>query len=212
MANEASSLKKAAVLTGLTMVMGGAEVSETRAATQVQTFSFNFNVMGTTGNDTQTVSPGFLAFDSSKGMLTEVDIFLDSTVSISRFFNTTATISTPLFTATMGPPNPIPAASDINGPFDHTASSMLSSDLMKFMTTPSFMLTLHAINCEPGATCATWVSAADDGANKPTALTLDYVYNPVTAVPLPGALPLFATGLAGLGLLALGRRRKQNRA
>jgi hypothetical protein len=209
MANEASSLKKAAVLTGLTMVMGGAEVSETRAATQVQTFTFNFNVVGPATS--QTVSPGFLAFDSSKGTLAEVDIFLDSTVSISGFFSTTATISTPLFTATMGPPNPVPGP-DINGPFDHTASSMAASDLAKFMTTPSFMLTLHTIGCEAGATCATWASAADDGANKPTALTLDYVYNPVTAVPLPGALPLFATGLAGLGLLALGRRRKQNRA
>src|SRR5262249_27515286 len=98
------------------------------------------------------------------------------------------------------------------GPFDANASSMAASDLAKFMTTPNFTLTLATTACEPGMACGSWVSAADDGANKPTALTLNYVYNPTTpAVPLPGALPLFATGLAGLGLLALHHRRKQNR-
>jgi hypothetical protein len=40
----------------------------------------------------------------------------------------------------------------------------------------------------------------------PGDLTGDLVLNPVSAVPLPGALPLFATGLAALGLI--GRRRR----
>ena len=48
-----------------------------------------------------------------------------------------------------------------------------------------------------------------------------FLYNPgnifngvsgVSAVPLPGALPLFATGLAGLGLLGWRRKRKANAA
>jgi hypothetical protein len=37
-------------------------------------------------------------------------------------------------------------------------------------------------------------------------LTLTYDYTPAT--PLPAALPLFATGLAGLGLLGWRRKRK----
>jgi hypothetical protein len=34
------------------------------------------------------------------------------------------------------------------------------------------------------------------------------VFTPAPAVPLPGALPLFATGLAGLGLLGWRRKKK----
>lgn len=42
-----------------------------------------------------------------------------------------------------------------------------------------------------------------------TGLTVTYTYTPTSTTPLPAALPLFATGLGGLGLLAWRSRRKQ---
>jgi hypothetical protein len=60
MGNEASSLKKAAVLTALAMVMAGAEVSETRAATVTQVRTFDFVVVG--GGPVATVANTFFPF------------------------------------------------------------------------------------------------------------------------------------------------------
>jgi hypothetical protein len=51
---------------------------------------------------------------------------------------------------------------------------------------------------------STWDPPSPDG------LTVTYTYTPaISATPLPAALPLFATGLAGLGFTAWRRRRKQ---
>jgi hypothetical protein len=209
MADEASSLKKVAVLTGMTMVIGGAEISQSSAATVTQSATFNFSLFGApagTGTSTATLTPppSFSAFDSSKGTLTEVDVILDSTINFG--VPTTATLTLGPFTIT--------TSSNFTGgdaAFDQTVSSKLASDLAKFSTAPITSLVLTSSNCEPGFLCGSW--ASDDSETAPTSLTLEYVYNPtVTTTPLPGALPLFAAGLAGLGLGALYRRRKQNRA
>ena len=53
-----------------------------------------------------------------------------------------------------------------------------------------------------GGVCADPVTVIDSG-------FINLVVNPVPQVPLPAALPLFATGLGALGLLAWRRKRKQ---
>jgi hypothetical protein len=98
----------------------------------------------------------------------------------------------------MGPPIGI---NGIDGPFDDTEGTTDPSKLALFMTTPDISLTLTSIQCELNFICGRWQS---DG----TGLTLDYLYTPTAAVPLPGALPLFATGLGALGLLGWRRKRK----
>jgi MYXO-CTERM domain-containing protein len=208
MASEASALKKVAVLTGLTMVVGGAEISEARAATVTQVQTFNFSLFGTSGPPPSTATPSpapsFSAFDTSKGTLTEVDFTLDSTVDFSA--QSTASVSLAgLFTASAsGTANP-------SAPFDLSPVFTTAFQLSHFTTTPNISLTLTSTLCEPGNFCANWSS--DDSEAAPTSLTLEYIYTPTTtATPAPAALPLFATGLGALGLGALLRRRKQNRA
>ena len=205
MANEA--LQKVAVLTGLTMVIGGAEISQSSAATMTQTQSatFNFSLFGEpmgggATSATATPPPSFLAFDSSKGILTEVDVILDSTLHSPA--STTATLTLGPFTITHS------GTTFGSVPFDQTVTSTSAGALAQFLTpqNASLVLAVGPSSCEPNQFCASWASDA------PTSLTLNYLYNPTNpAVPLPGALPLFATGLAGLGLLALHHRRKQNR-
>ena len=76
MAQQPSSLKKVAVLTGLTMVMGGAEVSGAAAATttpQVDTFTVTASPFSSGSGD-----ESFTKFNSSLGTLTSVDFSLDS--------------------------------------------------------------------------------------------------------------------------------------
>lgn len=60
-------------------------------------------------------------------------------------------------------------------------------------------------NLADGVTSGTW-SISDSG----TSLTLGLLYgdDPPTEAPLPGALPLFASGLGAMGLL-LGRRKRK---
>jgi hypothetical protein len=92
MASEASSLKKVAVLTGLTMMIGGAEISEASAAMVTQSASFDLEV-NTAFNSPATFSPSFSAFDSSLGTLTEIDVLLDSTLFMSGNFGASAEIA-----------------------------------------------------------------------------------------------------------------------
>ena len=53
---------------------------------------------------------------------------------------------------------------------------------------------------------------ASDPAGEPFVAALTAETPGTSAVPLPAALPLFATGLGALGLLGLRRKRKANAA
>jgi hypothetical protein len=199
MANEVSSLKKAAVLTGLTMVIGGAEVSTADAATttpQTNTFSitaFPFN--------TATVSPSFNQFNPSLGTLTSVDFSLDSNIS--------ANASITGFSATITVDNGVQLSSKTPttlGDYDVTFTGLVGAANLAFYTgTASFPVVLTLTNNTEQT--VTW----NGQSSGQTGLTLTYDYTP--AVPLPATLPLFATGLAGLGFTTwLGRRKQKTKA
>jgi hypothetical protein len=63
------------------------------------------------------------------------------------------------------------------------------------------MQTLASLGLTPGTYQWTWGTGADQS------FTVQII-GTVSSVPLPGALPLFATGLAGLGLLGWRRKKK----
>ena len=69
-----------------------------------------------------------------------------------------------------------------------------------------FLLPLRYLNDGEGFS---WNSGST---TTPAGLTVDYVYNPISTTPLPPALPLFTTGLAGLELIAWRHLRKQKAA
>ena len=190
----------AAVLIGLGMVIGGAEVSEIRAATMTQTATFNLTLIG--GDNATIFNPSFSAFNSSLGTLTEVDLSLDSTVNLQP--TTNAKLSAPLFIFEfVGPSAGQPA---IMAPADFSEVFTSATVLAEYMTTPLIELALTTATCEPLFFCGSWIGDNSTGANE-TGVTLTYNFTPAPT-PLPAALPLFATGLGALGLLGWRRKRK----
>jgi hypothetical protein len=189
-------LKKVAILTGLTMVMGGAEVSGAAAATttaQVEAFTV------TLAGQSQDVS--FTKFPSSLGTLTSVDFSLDSTLA-------------GFGTANISVDNGVPLTSpqSFNTPFPSTVNYDLSfsglvglADTTFYSGTGSDTFLVHLAFTNTTELAALW----NGQTSGETGLTLTYDYTPT---PLPASLPLFVTGLAGLGLGAWRRRRKQKRA
>ena len=56
---------------------------------------------------------------------------------------------------------------------------------------------------------AEWIwSNPDNGTEAFLSIPINYVGSPLSATPIPAALPLFASGLGGLGLLGWRRKRK----
>ena len=202
MASEASSLKKIAVLTGLTMLMGGAEVSGAAAATTTpQVDAFTFTIFPFQGTATQLLTPAFEKFDSSLGTLTSVDFGLDS--SLSGFG--TATISVDSVQLSSQNFN-----TDFTVPYDASFTGLVGAANAAFYTgsgTFNALLTLSN-NSE---VFDVWTSQTSGSGETGLTLTYDYTPTPTTTTPLPGTLPLLATGLGGLGLAAW-RRRKQKSA
>lgn len=186
------------------MVMGGAEVSGAAAATttpQVDAFTVTAFPFGSASGDVS-----FTKFPSSLGTLTSVDFSLDSSSSPGQGFNGTATISVDsgvqlssqtFNTATGGQT------------YDASFSGLVGAANAAFYTgagSDTYLVHLALSNTNNEAT-EVW----NGQTSGETGLTLTYDYTPA-ATPLPASLPLFATGLAGLGLGAWRRRRKQNRA
>jgi hypothetical protein len=214
MANEASSLKKAAVLTGLTMVMGGAEVSTVDAATITFTptsLNNTFSITaGTFSVATASPSPSFQQFDPSLGTLTSVDFSLDSNISASS--------SSFSFNATITVDNGVQLSSQSNtlGNYDVPTFTGLvgaaaANNAAFYKGTGFFPVVLTLNNMFNENSTITW-DGKGSGTSLETGLTLTYDYTPA-AVPLPATLPLFATGLAGLGFTTwLGRRKQKPKA
>jgi hypothetical protein len=85
------------------------------------------------------------------------------------------------------------------GPFTNGNASITNGMFSPFVVGPAtFVLALS------GVTASTTVTGArfSFGTGPDTFLTTG------TVVPLPGALPLFVTGLVGLGLLGMRRKKK----
>ena len=81
------------------------------------------------------------------------------------------------------------------------ASGYVSDSALGTSTDTFAMQTLASLGLTPGTYQWTWGTGADQS------FTVQIV-GTVSSVPLPGALPLFATGLAGLGLLGWRRKKK----
>jgi hypothetical protein len=189
------SVRKAAVLIGLTFVVSG--VCDANAATTTPvTDTFSLSAGPPPGqNPAPFEDLSFPQFNPSLGTLTSVDFSLNSSLSgPSLNFNAA------LFPAGLNAA-PLLGFSVFSGPFDFTDISGLGMDATTgFYTGTSTIAVRAALNSSLGTT--TWT-----GNGTGQGLTLVYDYTPVVT-PLPAALPLFATSLGALGLLGWRRKRR----
>jgi hypothetical protein len=201
MSHDQSAFKKVAVLTGLTMLVGGAEISEVNAATLNQTIAFDFSVSPFENTASTPDTLHFDQFNTSMGTLTDVAFSLISNIGASGTWfdiSATATVDGALIS---------PAASDTGaydfGPVVNGALSP-SPPLSFYEGSTTFAVSLLLEAGSESSATVTWDPVSDNG------LTVTYIFTPATsATPLPAALPLFTTGLAGLGFTTWRSRRKQ---
>jgi hypothetical protein len=209
MANETSSFNKAAVLTGLTVLMGGAEVSGAEAS----------QLLPLPSSVSQTVGPG-----SANAVNTELDFnqFNGPGTLTGVEFNLTSTIEqiTNSGFLTFPPPDTGTATVSVNGhqldsSFTLTGSPGSASfnfdvtDPLVFANASFYTgsgtfpvgLQISGFNCVEPAT------PENCSVNWKGNLTVTF-----DTTPLPATLPLMGTGLAGLGLAAWRGRRKQKPA
>jgi hypothetical protein len=88
------------------------------------------------------------------------------------------------------------------GLYDNNANSSITEHNPQIQNTGIFVLSVLGVTSNTNVTGGTFLLGTSAIWSLPDSLI------PVTAVPLPAALPLFATGLAGLGLLGWRRKRK----
>jgi hypothetical protein len=183
---------KAALLSGLT-VFGGGVCDAIAATTQPQIDTFTLVASGGTNSGLTTQNLSFQQFDPALGTLTGVNFSLNSNLSVQD--GATASISV----------NSVPLSSQsTSGGYNFTNLSGLKSPLTTaFYTGTSTFNAALSLNTFFCFHTATWT-----GNGAFTGLSLTYDYTP-TAVPLPGALPLFASGVAGIALTAWRSRRKR---
>lgn len=187
--HDPKSFKKVAVLTGLTVLVGGAEISSIEAATIVQSPGFFVPE-----NDTRNLTYNF--FDSSLGNLTGVEWQLTSISFATVDASFSANLNTISFSASLND-----TASFLGNPFNASATFDQAGSA-PFIGVGTFGAGLVlTVACNENCSGEGWSGN----------LSLTYTYDPASqnAVPLPAALPLFASGAAGLGLLAWRKRRKK---
>jgi hypothetical protein len=204
MTQDAGSFKKIAVLTGITALIGGAEISQSNATTLTTSQQTStFDPFTQTGNGTADSSVGpYNDFSSALGTLTGVQFGLSSSISGNFAFNDhpgSLTAAVTVDGIQIG-------TQSATGTFDFSVTNM-NSTLLAYVTGASTFnagLSLTVSDCE-GACSVTWDPPAPS-------LVVDYEYTPVSTTPVPAALPLFTTGLAGLGFTTWRSRRKQKAA
>jgi len=182
-----SASKKIAVLTGVAMLVSGAGIVSANADTTApQSLPINFFE----GDQNPAHNPlSFLRFNQP-GTLTGVTFNLDSTFSFTGLTSVSASVTVngnSIFsTNTVGPTFSPPA---VTLPFDPF-----------FTGAGTFPATLFIDTDCGGSFClGGWIGN----------LSVTYTFNPPgSVVPLPAALPLFATGLGALGLLGWRRKKK----
>ncbi len=202
MTHDPHSFKKVAALTGLTVLIGGAEISNADAATfsdPTQTFSYTIGMQFQSGGST--LSPdgtlSFAGFNAGLGTLTQVEVQLNSNFNFdSRSVDASVTLAGE-FIGSSNPTNGS-APSTVNVPFNEDV--FFTTSLSPFIT--SSISADLAFGVSDGF--GTW-----SGSGSPAGITVTYTYTPVSSTPLPATLPLFAGGLAGLGFTTWRGRRKQ---
>jgi hypothetical protein len=187
MAHTPGSLTKVAVLTGLTALVGGVHDAGAApcngiACTLPQTLQFNLSA---DAGGTDSTNLTFNQFNSALGNLTSVDFSINSVFEASNF-------SASIFV------NSVPLSSNTAvGSFSGLQGSLTTA----FYTgTSTFAAALDLESFSGGAGIPAFWSGG---------LTLVYDYTPTAATPLPAALPLFASGVAGIGVATWRSRRKR---
>jgi hypothetical protein len=199
MANEATALKKAAVLTGLTMLVGGSEIASAGTITEGPSNFGSLNEQGLPPGTTDFLQ--FNKFDPTLGNLTDVTISLNSSIFEISGISFTATVDSPSGNLTGSPFMGTGAGS--TGVAFNSTTNPLSSSFGLYEGAPGTKFNLdftYNSGCEMGLSCG-------EGWTGSVTVTYDF-----TATPLPASLPLLATGLGGLGLAAWRSRRKQKPA
>jgi hypothetical protein len=195
MSQGAGSSGKVAALIGLTMLVGGAEISS--AATIIQSQHFG----PLPGPSSVTAVPlTFNLFNPSNGILTSVGFNLTGQIAETiGVTNVTATIDIPILGGSLG-----------IGPFTITQSPITvnatntdtGNAVLKYIGVGTFEASFaYSALCGLGTPFSCGPGFSGD-------VAFTYTYSPVAAVPLPAALPLFATGLGVLGLLGWRRKKK----
>ena len=191
---DTTSFKKVAVLTGLT-AFGGGVCGANAATTAPHTDTFLLSVTGDgSGQISQNLS--FPQFNPALGTLTGVEFSLNSNLFLPEgtFFGS-ASISV----------NSVQLSSQNTlGGYNFTNLTGLQAPL-----TTAFYTGTSNFNAALLLTNSCFITATWTGNGAFSGLTLVYDYTPTPAVPLPGALPLFASGAAGIGLTAWRSRRKR---
>jgi hypothetical protein len=190
--HDAKSFKKFAVLTGLTVLVGGAEISAADAATTTpETRNFSLNNFST---HTQLQFDQFNPLDPLylNGTLTGVKFDLNSNIQSDEFSSLSATIVVNLDTIFSG---------NTTGSFTQTANRGPSAFFVgsgQYFAVVDFNVIFPPCD-ECVVSTANWAGS----------LSVSYTFDPPSEVPLPAALPLFASGAAGLGFMGWLRRLKQ---
>jgi hypothetical protein len=202
-AHDPSTFKKAAVLTGLTVLIGGAEISNANAATisdPTQTFDISIGSAGGGSPSSTTDNLMFVGFNASLGTLTQVEVQLNSTIS-SDVGTHTSPASLDASVTLAGQPigSPFTTTTPVTSGAAYNEDVLFTTSLSSFEA--SSITAALALSTSDGF--ATWV-----GSGNPAGLTVTYTYTPTSATPLPATLPLFAGGLAALGFTTWRSRRK----
>jgi hypothetical protein len=203
MSNDAGSFKKAAVLIGLVMVVGGAEISEVDAATLTQTNDMPQIQTAGTLSQSNSATVDFNQFNTALGTLTDVQFTLTSIIDVeiaAQGFNPSISATVQIDSVQVGPTG----TADGVFSFGPTEAALSPPALSFYEGSGTFdvSLLLNVNSSESVDAFVTWDPPV-------SALALTYTYTPaISGTPLPAALPLFATGLAGLGFTTWRSRRK----
>ena len=192
--NDAGSLRKIAVLIGLVIVVGGAEISKVGAATLTQTETMpSIQTVGALSQSNSAVVD-FNQFNTALGTLTDVQFTLTSVIDVeisAQGFNPTIAATVQIDDVQIGPTGSAPGNSGSVFSFGPT-EAVLSPPALSFYEGSSTFGVSLSLNVSSGEieTIATWDSLVDD------ALAFTYTYTPaISGTPLPAGLPLFATGV-----------------
>jgi hypothetical protein len=191
--HDAKSFKKVAVLTGLTVLVGGAEISSTDAATILQHQTFN-----SLQENSPALTLTYNQFDPLLGTLTAAQWDLNSTI-FGTFIPTTVITDTASFSTTPGNSTSTSGATTSGGiPFIATFTNF-NANLPPFIGLGSVFAVLQLTSsCEVNCGGEGWSGSVD----------LTYTYDPTPSnTPLPAALPLFASGAAGFGFIGWLKRK-----
>ena len=187
MSQDTRSFKTVAVLTGLTMLLGGAEISSAATISQDQFF-------GPLSGPSSSAILNYNLFDPSQGTLSAFSVDITSKIFDAVGVTISASIS--------GFPDLLSITA--SGALSSTPQNINITGLSSFPFDAFVGVGTFPLDFSYTANCGTSCGAGWSGD-----LRLIYVFDPVSQTPLPAALPLFATGLSVLGLLRWRRKRKQ---